>query len=310
MAKIEIAHRPESLTGASGVGRVYLLLTLVVLFWGGNFIAAKFAVPHIPPFTITAARFTITSLCLLLLVRLSRGPQQSFHLSDLPLFAVLGATGYVFSTGLFYTGMRVASATEAAIILATNPAITVVLAAIILRERLTLRKIGGLVLAFAGAALVATGSKGLEISADHTLADLILIAGGASFSLYSVLGKFAMRRYSPLAATAYSVVAGTVLLIPISIVEGGWGPALAAPADAWIAIVYMAIFSSVVAGVAWYHGIQRIGASRTALFNNGVPVAVMFLAAIILHEAITLDRVIGVTLVISGILLANMGARR
>lgn len=311
MGKIEITRRgADALAASSGVGQVYFLLTLGVIFWGGNFVAAKFAVPHVPPFTIAAARFILTSLCLLLLVRLSRAPKQSFRLSDLPLFVVLGASGYALSTGLFYSGMRFAAATEAAVILASMPAITMVLAAIILREPLTRPKLGGLVLTFAGATLVATAGEGLSISADHLLADVTLVTGGASFGLYSVLGKFAMRRYSPLVSTAYAGTAGTVLLIPISVVEGGWGPLMVAPAEAWTAIFYMAIFSSVISGVAWYYGIQRIGASRTALFNNGVPVAAMFIAAIVLHEAITLDRVLGVALVISGILLANLRLRR
>jgi drug/metabolite transporter (DMT)-like permease len=288
-----------------GVGQVYLLLAIVVVFWGGNFVAAKFAVPHIPPFTISAVRFAITSLCLLLLLRLSRGPRQPVRLSDLPLIFALGATGFTINTGLFYSGMRVATATEGAVIAATNPAITTVLAALILRESFTLNKLGGLILAFVGVVLVATAIEGLSVRPDHLLAVITLLGMATSWAFYSVLGKFALRRFSPLAATTYAATAGTILLVPISLVESGWRPLLVAPADAWLAIGYMVIFSSVISMVVWYRGIARIGASRTAIFNNAVPVAAMLIAAVVLHEAITPGHILGLIFVTAGIFLAN-----
>jgi drug/metabolite transporter (DMT)-like permease len=284
---------------------VYLALGMATTFWGANFVAAKFIVPYVPAFTIAAVRFTFASLCFLLLLRLSNQRGQTILSKDIPLFLLLGASGYALNTQLFYWGMRTATASEGGVIAGTIPAITAVLAALIVKERLSRLKLLGLLLAFSGAGLVIVGGRGLELHSDHALADLAIFCSATCFAFYSVLSKFSLRRYSPLVATTYATMAGALFVSPASILEHGWDALRVAPVEAWLAIAFTTLFASFVSYGAWSWGLQRIGATRASVFNNVQPVVAMFLGILILGDSLALVSVAGVAFVIAGIMVVN-----
>lgn len=290
----------------TGITRTYVLLCLITVVAGGHFVVAKFALMSIPPLTLAAARFVPSALFLLILLQLSNGGRPKVRLADLPLILVLGLTGFTLSASLIHIGMRVASASESAIISATNPGITMLFATLLLRERLRVLMIVGLILAFGGVVSIALSKDGLTLSADHALADLAVLGMAASVALYSVLSKFALRRLSPLAVSAYGCTIAAVTLVPVALLaEGGWQPVTSASWQVWLAIGYMVALSTIFINLAWLHCLKRLEASRAAIFSNAAPVAGMFFAMIFLDETVTIVGIIGTAMVIGGIALAT-----
>lgn len=310
MATVAHSAKVDDLAPIADSGRLHALLVLVVVCWGGGAVATKIAVAYMPALTAVAVRGWIAAVLLLIVLRLSGQSRPRVYLRDLPLLVALGLSGFSINSVLVFNGLRVASAAEATVIGALGPVFTVLLAALLIRERITLFQIGGLMLTCIGAAFVALPAEGFVITADHWLAILYLLGGSTLFAIYSVIGKFVLRRFSPLAATTYACAIGSALLVPIVLLTGDLNGLISAPAPAWIGILYLAVFSTLIPLTIWFHAVKRIGAGRTAIFSNAVPVATMFLGAVILHELVTPLRVLGVLLVFSGVLLAIRRTRK
>ena len=289
---------------------LHLRLVLVALMWGGAFVAARFTVAEVPPFTAAFLRFALAAFLLCLLLVKREKPAARLRNHDWPLLIVLGLTGIFGYNALFFTGLQYTTAINGSLIVAINPVAITVIAAIILREAVTLRQTVGIVVSLSGVALVVTGG-----SADilHNLrfnkGDLIMLGVPLAWALYSVYGKKAMDRYSPLAATTYACIIGAVLLFPAALAERfDW--ASISPAS-WGAIAYMALFASVVAFNWYYGGIKTMGAGKASIYINLVPLWTMLLAGVLLHEMPVLPQLLGAGLVITGVYLATQhrGAR-
>lgn len=283
---------------------MHLRLVTVALMWGGAFVAARFTVAEVPPFTAAFLRFALAAFLLFLLLVVKEKPAARLRNHDWPLLVVLGLTGIFGYNALFFTGLKYTTAINGSLIVAINPVAITIIAAIILREAVTVRQAVGILVSLSGVALVVTGG-----SADilHNLrfnkGDLIMLGVPLAWALYSVYGKKAMDRYSPLAATTYACIIGAVLLFPAALTERfDW--TFISPAS-WGAIVYMAVFASVVAFNWYYGGIKTMGAGKASIYINLVPLWTMLLAGVLLHERLVLPQLLGAGLIITGVYLAT-----
>lgn len=289
----------------NGVAVHYLLLVLVTMMWGGGYIAGKYVASEIPPFTASLMRYILATLCLWLLLRKTEKNAVKLQRQHWLLFAFLGLTGVFMFTALFFLGLKYTTAVNASLIISTNPVMTIVIAALILREKVSGWQIFGIVTSFTGAVIVISGGS-LEVLRNLSFnpGDLIVCGAPVAWAFYSVLGKKAMSIYSPLAATTYAAVFGTIILVPFALWEGvNW---LAISPGSLLGIAYTAVFSSSISYTWWYRGVQAIGAGRTSIFSNLTPLWTMLLAAIILHESIVLFQLLGAGLIISGIYLTSI----
>ena len=156
---------------------------------------------------------------------------------------------------------------------------------------------------------IARGDFSALLSGGFGWGELYIFGCVASWVAYSLLGKAVMSSLSPLAAVTYSSVAGTVCLLPAAMMEN-LGGAAAYPFDAWVSILYLGFFGTVLGFIWYYQGIQRIGPVRAGLFINFVPVFALLLAFIILKEPVTPSLLIGAVFVSSGVYLTTLGSRR
>jgi drug/metabolite transporter (DMT)-like permease len=294
---------------------VYLKLVLTTFFWGGTFVAARFAVGEAPPFFAASCRFIIASLVLIPLAAWQsrregrRFPVPGTFRQLAGLFS-LGLTGVFLYNAVFFTGLRLTTASNGALIVAINPLLTVVLSALWLRERVSAGQAAGLILSLFGVAVViARGSLGLVTSLSFNRGDLIMLGAPLCWALYSVLGKKALVRFTPLAATAYAALFGALLLVPAALGEhaAAGGPLPGFSWLGWLAILQLALLGTVVGFVWWYQGVQQIGTARAAAFVNLVPVFGALLAALILGERLVASQIWGGFLVILGV---YWGSRR
>ncbi len=290
--------------------RAFVLLTLVTLVWAGLFPTGKVALRSVPPLTIAAIRMVIGSC--LLRVYLRRDPvgkvDWSPHLVGRFLF--LGFTGYFVSTGGSYYGLRQTTVTNAAVLNAASPAVIALLAAVILKERLPARTLVGIGLSMLGVGVIITRGSWVVIAhSQYNPGDLVLLGTMLSWGIYTIYGRQLMRRISPLAATTYTYMAGALFLVVGSgLTEWTrWTPRDTTLAS-WLAIAYQSTLGT-LAHFWFYDAVATIGPSRAGVFLNLVPVMALAIAAVFLHEPLTVPHLVGGAIVIGGIVVATRQQR-
>ena len=135
----------------------HLRLVIVALMWGGAFVAARFAVAEVPPLTAAFLRFALAAVLLFILLVIKEKPSVRFRNHDWPLLFLLGLTGIFACNALFFTGLKYTTAINGSLIVAINPVAIAIVAAIILREAVTVRQAAGIIISFSGVTLVITG---------------------------------------------------------------------------------------------------------------------------------------------------------
>ena len=285
---------------------VYLKLLLMALFWGGTFIAGRFLAGEIQAFSAAFLRFSIASVVLLVITlrsykQLPPVPRKQWF----PLF-VLGLSGVFAYNFFFFRGLQVIEAGRAAVIIANNPIVIAVFAAIFFGEKLNFSKIMGVALSVCGAIVVIT--EGHPTTIFHSgigTGELYIFGCVISWVTYSLVGRTAMRNLTPLVAVTYSAVIGAVLLFPAACLEGLFDHITAYPPAVWLSLLYLGLGGTVLAFVWYYQGIQKIGSTRAGQFINFVPISAILLSAWLLDEHLKFSLLSGVFLVSSGVYLTN-----
>lgn len=297
---------------------VYWKLVLTTFFWGGTFVAARLAVKEAPPFFAASCRFAIAATCLIALTAwYARREGRPFpvpgSLRQLATLFSLGLTGIFCYNALFFTGLKLTTATNGALIVAINPLLTAVISALWLRERVSATQAAGLLISLLGVSIVISkGSYAVIANLSFNKGDLIMLGAPLCWALYSILGKKALSTFTPLAATAYAALFGTVMLVPAAFLEHAaiGGPLPGFTRVGWLAVLQLALLGTVVGFVWWYQGVQRIGASRAAVFVNLVPLFGALQAALLLGERVVAPQICGGLLVIAGVYCGSRAGRK
>jgi drug/metabolite transporter (DMT)-like permease len=290
---------------------IYLKLTGVALLWGGTFIAGHQLSETIPPIVSAVSRFAVAALLLALWLWKQEGKFPSLSLQQFGAVCALGATGIFAYNLFFFAALSELPASRTALLVSLNPIVTALLLGTLLGERLGIIRWIGIGLAFIGAAIIV--SRGDLVGAFHDLSsamgkgELFMMGGVFSWAAYTIIGRYALKGLSPLAATTYAAVAGLILLAIFMSINP---PELQAQMLNWsniASIFYLGALGTVIGFVWYYQGVQAIGPSRTSIFNNLVPVFGVVLASILLKEPILSSMLIGGVLVITGVAITNRG---
>ncbi len=287
---------------------IYLKLVLTMVLWGGTFVSGRIAVQSLSPFTAAFGRFLIASVCLLLLVWWVEGRLPKLKGRQWLLIGLLGLTGIFSYNAFFFAGLQFVEAGRASLIIALNPVAIALGSALVLRERLSLQKIIGILISLLGAAWVITQGQPLQIFQGGLGPGELLISGCVlSWMAYTLTGKAVMGQLSPLISTAYGCVAGTVLLSGPALAGGALGQFAQIGLPALASLAYLGVLGSAV-GFCWYYdGVRAIGPARAGVFINLVPVSAIIMGALVLQEPITVSLLLGGLFVVIGVLTTNRG---
>jgi drug/metabolite transporter (DMT)-like permease len=286
--------------------KTYLKLFAVAFFWGGTFVAGRFLAGNAHPVSAAFFRFAIASLCLLVAVCKVEGRLPALDIRQSLVIASLGLSGVFAYNLFFFNGLTLIGAARAALIIALNPVAITLCSALIYREALPLSRLVGIPLSVFGALVVITRGQPLQIlSGGIGRGELLIFGCVLSWTLYSVIGKTAMRGLSPLVAVCWSSIAGTLLLSVPALFCGSLVEATRFTWQTWFSIGYLGLFGTVVGFLWYFQGIQQIGPSRAAVFINFVPVNGVLLATLLLDEPLGPSLLGGGLLVVLGAYLAN-----
>ena len=280
-------------------------LLIVAVVWGMNFSVVKFALGGFSPMSFTIARFSSAALVLLAIMAIRR---ESFALErrDRMPVITLGLIGITFYNILFMYGLRYTSASHSALFISMSPLFAAIMQGIAGRERITRSTTAGLILASLGAYLIIRSRHGeISFSSGNLSGDLLTICASVLWALYTIKARPLLERYSPIKTTAYSIVAGTVLLLPFSTRELAGQSWSSISAGSWAALAFAAFIGGSMAYVLWYEGVCRIGVTRTIVYHYIVPFVAVVFAALVLSEEITLSTAAGGTAILSGVALVQ-----
>jgi len=280
----------------------------VMVLWAGNFIVVKSAVGVLPPVGFTFLRFTLVSATLFLLLRWREG---SVGLPRRDRLAIMGfgALGFGVYQILWTTGLQTVPAGDSALIIAATPVLVALIAVVAGTDVLTPVKLAGVLVSFVGVAVVIASGQGLTLGGEIGGEAMTLLAA-LLWSIYTAYATPYVRRYSPLRATAWSALAGTLVLAPIGIFQlSGVDTATLEPA-VLAAILYSGMLSSGVSNVVVMNGVKVVGPTRTAALQFLVPALAVVLAAVFLNEAIRAGQIVGGVVIVGGVLLTRWQPRR
>ena len=278
-------------------------MLLVVLFWGGNFTAAKIGFTELEPAAFTALRFVIASVVLWAVLRWSEGPAPlpPGVLWRLVWLGVLGNTAYQL---LFMEGLQRTSATKTSLILAGMPALVTLAAGMLGVERVTTGQRVAVLVATVGVVVVILG-RGGSIDNGFGAGELMLLGAIVVWAAFTLLQQHWAPPISPLSLTAWTVYTGTPGLVLAGI------PALArtewrhVTIAGWGGVAYSALLSLVAAYVLWNRGLARLGAARTVVYNTMVPLVATVIAMVALHERPGVIHLVGGALILCGVILTR-----
>lgn len=293
--------------------RKYLIdfsLILVAIIWALNFSIVKVSLREMDPYSFNALRF-IFATALLTYAAHKRGFSLKVKKEHFWKLVTIGILGNVFYQLFFIIGVNYTYAANAAVMLGTIPIWVALLSQFFTDEKLTLFTGMGVLFAFAGVAFIIMGGDGtLSFESETFVGNLIILLAAVCWASFTILSRKYLRVYSPLQYSAFMSVVGLVGLLLIGLpflIKLDWSQI---SIIGYGGVFYSGALSVGLAYIIWNYGIKKIGAVRTAAYQNLVPVLGLVFGLVLLGEELSVLQYIGAALVITGIVLARLNLNR
>lgn len=291
LAATKVARRPRTLFVVSVVG--------AAIIWSTSYTVTKVALAELPPLTIGALRFVIAAIVLGIIVKL-QGKLMRPGFADGVRFAVGGILGTTIYFSMENIGVDLATASDAALLVAAYPAITMVLEILIFRTRASWVRFFGVGLAIVGVYLI-VGQSPTSAGGNRLLGDLILIASGVVWAFYNFATRKIGQSFPMLTVVFYQTVAGALAFVPVALVEREqWQiPSVGTS----LIVLYLAVFCSVAAFLLYAYGLKELDSGSAVNLLNLVPVFGVVFAIIVLREPVGIVQLFGGLIVLCGVVL-------
>ena len=286
-----------------GVG----LAVLAAIIWSGNFIAAKGVTKQIPAVSLAFYRWLTAAVIISpFAIKTFRAEWKVVKLSWRYLFWA-SLTGIALFNTFVYIGAHYTSAINLALIgTTTSPIIAIVLARIFLKEKIDRLKIAGMVLCISGVLfLLSHGNIQNLLTLQFTRGDGWILVAALCFAIYNTLVRKKPTAISPINYLFIIFSFGTILLFPFYLWENAHTDPVKWNSNLVFIILYLGLGASVISYLFWNIAIGKLGAGRTALFGNLIPVFSSAEAALLLGEQFTWVHLVSMILVFAGIVMAN-----
>ena len=281
--------------------KAYAWLTFCVMVWGSNFVFGKMLVQDFSPTLLTMLRLLFI---VLFLIGLSSYKKHFKRVNKLDLLAIffLGVIGVFINQWSFFVGLQTADPTTSALILATTPILTSVLAAIFLKEKLTIRMLMGSIVAIIGIYFVVAKGNLSSLHIDKGL--LWIVITMITFAIMIIMTRLLSQRIDPLTITLYSNIVGFIVSIPFVFLLDTHVH-LSSKISDWSFLIGTAVVVHGIATLIWNNNIRHVDASKASILSNLEPFVAMIMGLILLYKPITGAEIIGSLFIVGGVVLST-----
>lgn len=286
----------------------YLSLIFASLAFAGSFIAVRVTVDEINPIDLGFLRFAVATpiMVLIQIVRKKKTPKPK--IKDLLPLSILGLTGVTFLYILQFTGVKYTNASTSGVLINTNVLFIAIFSAIFLKEKFTFKKSTGILISFFGVVVVMLGQmtdENIVFNEVFLLGAILVILSAVCWAIFSVLGKHVLSRFDTITVTTYAFILGVLFFQPFvlpDIIDVVQSISL----EGWLAVLYLGLFCSIFAYLAWYHALSKAEAGKSAVFLNLIPVFTILLSLFI-GETPTILFLVGAILIMYGVYRTQKG---
>jgi drug/metabolite transporter (DMT)-like permease len=282
-----------------------LLIAAFCLLWSFAFVAGKIGVTYCPPLILLTARFGLAGI---LILAISAFRRDGWELSrrDVLVFALLGVANNALYLGLGYTGLKSVSAGLGGLIVSANPVFTALLAALVLGEALTWRKVVGLVLGIAGVALIVWHRMSVGTDSLHGI--LFTLASLASIVAGTLLFKLLAPKGSLWLGNGIQNLAASIVLLPVAATFADVHD-IVPNAKLLGAFLFLVLGGSILAYLLWFRLLKEYGATAASAYHFLMPPLGIIFAWIVLDEHVAFRDLLGIIPVALGIYLVTRPAK-
>ncbi|REJ80878.1 MAG: DMT family transporter [Bacteroidetes bacterium] len=287
--------------------KAHLAILTANLIYGANYTIAKFAMPeYINPSAFILLRVLFAS-AMFFLVSLFLRDAKTIERKDIFKLIQLGFFGVALNQLLFFEGLSRTSNINAALIMTTTPILVTVMAFFILKDKLALSQITGILLGMAGAVMLILQFRHSSGQAD-SLGDLMIFINAASYALFLVRAKPMMNKYGTVTVMKWTFIFGTAFVLPFGIPtmkDVEWD---LFPAEAWFSVFFVLLFTTFFAYFLNTYGLNHLSPSAVSNYIYLQPLFATIIALWLAGEIISLMQVIACIFIFTGVYLVNSKA--
>ncbi|HEY5461913.1 MAG TPA: DMT family transporter [Hanamia sp.] len=276
------------------------------LFFAINYSAIKYFTQnhYAGPFGINIIRLSV-SLVLFWSLFLFKRPEKKIEKKDIPAFLLCALTAIALNQMLFIKGLAFTFPIHAALLTLITPILITVIAARVLREKITIAKSFGLLLGALGAILLITNREVSLPGENAVLGDILIILSAIAYTFYFILVKPLMNKYSPVQVIRWLFTFGFLMTLPFCFHEFTEITWEVFTFKDWFLLFMIVIPGTSLAYIFNVYGIQKLSASKAGAYIYSQPVFAVIIAMIFLKEELSFVKVIAALLIFAGVFLSN-----
>ncbi|HDR8070301.1 DMT family transporter [Bacillus cereus] len=282
-----------------------ICLSLAASIWGGMYVVSKYVLDFIPPLTLVLLRFIIAFVVLYGILKLAEKKQKkkvTIRKKDWLLFAWIGFIGYFISITCQFIGTKLSDAHTGSLVTSATPAFMVIFAALILKEKLTARRLLSTIIATIGVIIVIGWD--IEIGS-YFIGTIILVGAAITWALLSIYVKIASIQFSSLVITTYAIFFSLFFITPFMIWELQTSSIGTVNTYVILGVLYLGIVSTAGAFFLWNKGLELMNASIGSLFFFFQPIVGSLLGWLLLNETLNSNFFIGGILIICSVFITT-----
>lgn len=293
----------------AAVGSIDALLLLMAAIWGGNFFAVQYGTAHMPGLAFNTSRMALGAVAMLVLALTTVREAWPARADTMRLLAY-GVLGNGIYQWFFVEGLSRSRGGSASLILASSPALLALMGWATRTERLTRVLLVGVVLSVTGVAMVMLGDNAVAATrgGGGWGGNVLLVIAAISWAAYVTLLRPLTTRVNGIHLTLITLAGGLVPLLLVTARDLAATPWTTLGLRTWGAMAYSGFGAIVVAYVIYYHGLKKIGATRTSLYSNLQPFVAILVAWQFQHDTPTVWQVLGFLCITGGLLMARRKA--
>ncbi len=298
------------ITKTSGKGRGYIALATTCIVWGTTWVASKIGVMTIPALQMAYLRQLLAGLCFVGFFML----YKKFPLPTAKQFQwilVMAILMFVFANGLSTWSLKWIPSGMSALIGALYPLSVVVIERLFFKsKRLTILTYLGLFLGLSGVGIVFYENAFENLTPSFIIGISLSLFAMLSWSIGTIFLSRNKANINPYYGTGWQMLISSVILFAMAELTQPTVPILAIPLKAWLVIIYLVVFGSIIAFVAFIYSMKKLPAAVSSLYAYINPLVAMVIGALVVNEKLTLNILWGAIVTLIGVYLVNLSIKR